>query len=632
MITPVVPVVPAKGAKAVVAGAAKDKPAHAVVTKDDQLAQSSPNTVLHPASKFESTTEGLPTDKVDSLQPETGVKASDTAAASKERKFEKGSAMEAKSIKKDSKPIEKPHPGNLDMEAIKSQGDGNIDPLDESHASASVKDVMLTNTTTTPVASQPQTPMTAVSQASTANAGKGGQPRTIRVVQTSKSEIASKGAIASIAKEATSTTSAIPSRRGSLSSINPPGTPASERISDNASLASASISRADSPPPGKVGTAPIRHVSKSQQKKERQKAKQAEEVVKNEEIPAKAPAEEPVQAPITSRKKKQKKPSTTTKKGTRNSTPAVTRPSSPLPHDEGSQAKDESLPVTPGKDGKKSESKVTVASEVDNPNSPPGTSTPEQPHKSTLSAAALFAQLQRSGQIPANAIDIFKPVMGLNHRFDVDPQSFDLQMPEASIGLPPPLTEAQNKQIDLGEPVCIEQPNNKRIVVLPDRRTLRGLIPDQASRYLSLRTKAIDTVKTLHSAGHGPAPPRPVSQPEVYSSTNPAARNGGLGTTEDLPNPFLTDEERQPSVSVQHTASSRLPLAFGSTYSASPTTYVDEAAAFIATRREQQQQSASHPMSVEEAAAQWEASKKEVEGLEKKLNAVVKRNRRMVMG
>ncbi|KAL8867698.1 MAG: hypothetical protein Q9174_005491, partial [Haloplaca sp. 1 TL-2023] len=451
VITPVIPVVPSQSTKAVIAGAAKDKSVHAVVTKDNQSTQSPLSTDLQPSSKAESAMEGLPTDKVDSLEPQTGIKANDPAATTKkEQKSKESSAVEAKAAKKDLKSIEKPRPGNLNIDAVKSQADGNMDSLDEPQASASVKDATLNSIATTPVASQPQTPVTAVSQASAASTAKSGQPRTIRVVQTSRNETASKGAVAPITKDATSTASAIPSRRGSLSSINPPGTPASERISDNASLASASLSRADSPPPGKVGTASLRHVSKSQQKKERQRAKQAEEVAKSEEAPAKALVEEPVQAPITSRKKKQKKPGTTTKKGTSNSTPAVTRPSSP--HDEGSQVKDEPFPVTPGKDGKKSESKATASSEMDNPGSPAGTSTTEQPHKSTLSAAAIFAQLQKSGEISANAMDIFKPVQGLNHRFDVDPHAYDLQMPEASIGLPPPLTEEQNKQIDLGEP------------------------------------------------------------------------------------------------------------------------------------------------------------------------------------
>lgn len=80
-------------------------------------------------------------------------------------------------------------------------------------------------------------------------------------------------------------------------------------MSDNMSLASTSQSRANSPPPGaKVGSAPVRAKTKSQQKKERQERAKAveQEVLKNEEektIQQEAPAQEA----IVSRKKKAKK-------------------------------------------------------------------------------------------------------------------------------------------------------------------------------------------------------------------------------------------------------------------------------------------------------------------------------------
>ncbi|KAL9035730.1 MAG: hypothetical protein Q9180_004701 [Flavoplaca navasiana] len=88
---------------------------------------------------------------------------------------------------------------------------------------------------------------------------------------------------------------------------------------------------------------------------------------------------------------------------------------------------------------------------------------------------------------------------------------------------------------------------------------------------------------------------------------------------EHLPNPFLTEAQTQ---SASSTGVSKLPQAFGSILGANPTTYVDEAAAFIATRR-----SAGNVMGVEEAEKNLSTSRRETETLEKKLNGLLKRNK-----
>lgn len=503
---------------------------------------------------------------------------------------------------KSSKESEKRHPGKLNLEATRTKPLDRGKTLDTSESGGQAQEEIPTSTTTTSAISQPETPVTAASQTSGANIGK---TRTIRVLPTSKKETPPRGQASATSREGNSSAN-LPSRRGSLSSVNPPGTPVSERISDNVSMTSTSVSRANSPPPGRVGTAPARHLTKNQQKKERQaRAKQAEQATTVDEPAAKPEAEEPVQAPIIGRKKKQKKPAT---RGTADTTPVVTRPPSPQPDDEDFQDRDEAGPSTPVRGGKRDEAKAALESEAEtfSPAGPSG----DQPQKNTLNAAALFSALQKSNQISSGALDIFKPVIGLNHRFDIDPQSLD-HIPEVDL---PGLSNEQNQQIEHSEPVCIDQGNGKCVIVLPDRRTLRGLTIEQANRYLQLRKQALDTSELLHLAGHGPAPPKPPTPSSSLISSNGA----------HLVNPFLSESQTQsPATNV-----SRLPQAFGSVGSANPTTYVDEAAAFIATRREK----SGGVMGVEDAEQAFAGSRKETEGLEKRLNALLKRNRRLVLG
>ncbi|KAL8798294.1 MAG: hypothetical protein Q9182_006786 [Xanthomendoza sp. 2 TL-2023] len=608
VMKPVIPVVPSQLAKGAGVSTAKDESSSA---KEDLSA---------PSASTESKKEYPSLETVAPPRAKKNGRSSEPATTGSGQTTGESSKQADQATGKVAKVSRKRHPGALNIEATRSAlEDNNV------RTSGQVPEAVPASSTTASAVSQPQTPATAGSQTSGIAAAKSSQTRTIRVLPTStatpKTEATRKGPAAAVSKESAVAISAqAPSRRGSLSSMNPPETPASERISDNVSLTSTSMSRANSPPPGKTGSAATRHVSKSQQKKERQaRAKQAEEAVKPYEIPAKAVAEEPVQAPIVGRKKKQKKP---VKGGTADSTPAVTRPGSPIPQEGEAADQVESAPMTPIRDGRQDEAKTVVEPDVESPAGPP--SNMDQPSKNAVSAAALFAALQRSGEIASNALDIFKPVIGLSHRFDMDAQSLD-HMPE--VGLPPMLSDAQTQDIERGEPVCVDQGNNKRVIVLPDRRTLRGLSTEQANRYLQLRKQALETSENLFFAGHGPAPPKPTKLPTTTTGTCTSTGTGAQQQQQQqqqhhLPNPFLTEAQTQPS----STSVSRLPQAFGSIASANPTTYVDEAAAFIATRRN----NAGAVMGVEEAEKSLGASRRETEGLEKRLNGLLKRNRRLV--
>lgn len=122
-------------------------------------------------------------------------------------------------------------------------------------------------------------------------------PKTLRLVQTPKTELPPNippSAVSSI-------------RAAAISAAARPGTPASEVISDSASVisASVSVSRTSSPPPSRIGTAALRTTTKSQQRKQRNKAsKEATAAI----IAESKPVEQEVEVgPILGRKKKQKK-------------------------------------------------------------------------------------------------------------------------------------------------------------------------------------------------------------------------------------------------------------------------------------------------------------------------------------
>ncbi|KAL8715778.1 MAG: hypothetical protein Q9220_000445 [cf. Caloplaca sp. 1 TL-2023] len=487
IIKPVVPAVGSQSSKTLSSSISKQVLSEPGVTKADQHLEPASSIAIDPVPKPKGRKEIGVSDKAVPSFSKKNVKSNEAATTIIEGHPGGSSKKPEQTTTKITKSSEKRHPGDLNIEAARSGSTKGPMPLGIS------KDAVLPVPTVTSAISEPQTPETATSQSSSVTTAKNGQPRAIRVLPTSRNETSGKGSAASTRVNPTSVNT--PSRRESLSSIVAPGTPISERISDNVSLTSTSMSRANSPPPSKVGTAPVR-VSKSQQKKERQaRAKQAEEVSKPEEAPVKPAIEESVQAPIIGRKKKQKK---AVARGTADSTPVVTRPSSPLPNDENNADETEVPPVPVMKDSKKDEAKGIQEPEAATPLSPDAPSTNEAPPKnSTLNAAALFTALLKSNDVSPSALDIFKPVIGLNHRFDIDPNSLD-HMPE--VGLPPSLSETQIQHIAQGEPVCLDHATNKPIIVLPDRRTLRHLSQEQATRYLSLRKRALQTSEQLYLA------------------------------------------------------------------------------------------------------------------------------------
>ncbi|KAL8787855.1 MAG: hypothetical protein Q9195_007595 [Heterodermia aff. obscurata] len=549
--------------------------------------------------------------------------------------------------KKASKMTEKRQlPGKLDIAATKGTSKTKVESAAVSSKAQKVPEPSFTSAQVKESAdSQPATPTKVTSQAAHSTLTRTDNPRTLRVAPTSKEDQAVKTAVTSppVPESATTVSTKPPSRRPSLASVQGPGTPISEKISDNASFTSTSLSRANTPPPTRVGTAPVRQATKAQLKRERQaRAKEAEKAKAEEEH---IKVEEPVQAPIIGRKKKAKKINTS--QGTADSTPAATRPSSPKLQEEVIEEKLPSLPATPIKDSKKRE---MAHSEVDSP-ATPETPAPipqnEQP-KPLPTAASIIADLQKSGEITAAIENCFKNMASMNYRWEPTPADFE--------NLPlPPLTEDQHRALKKGECLYVELSNGKPVVVMPDGQLMKHLSEKEAKRYIEGRARIMKTpvpfrflspadedMMQLHYPPYttGGIWPGNSQQPSSSDSSASAAGPGGIddniGGLEYMINRFM--EDQRPVPPPQQPTMEELNLAahqrehdlarYGPHYhhhhhhDASSTRYGD-------------QSDLDWPhtlLSVEEAEEALVRARKEHEIFEKKLNAIVKKNRRLLFG
>lgn len=503
------------------------------------------------------------------------------------------------------KPVEKrQRPGRLDITAAQDALKKDMQSVENQLDSTKLETPEKTDKPSVlghSAISRPGTPSTAISR-SGSPAPRAVQSRTIRMVPTPKLESHRILSPAVLAIASSPPVDKQPSRRG---------TPVSEMISDNVSITS-TLSRANSPPPSKVGSAPVRQTTKSQQKKERQaRSKLVEKGTKTEEAPAKEVEEEPVQAPIMGRKKKAKKAAT---EGTATSTPMASRPpSSSPPAEEKSSQEDLPAPTTPVKEAPKEVKESKKGSKKDavkvqkekqaakKSPSPPAPSTSDPQEKNTLTAAAIIADLQKSGEILLSALDVFKNVAGLNQRFDIQPNEVSNQHDF------PSLTDAQRLQLDQGEAVSIEDTISGRpVIVLPDKQVVRGLTPEQASRYLELRSK------TLSSTG-----------PSSFMPSRAAHQT--TGPTAPLPADALALAQRS-----LEEASSELVNRFAGPLDSAAMSYWTSAG--LPGVADAMREGKVADMSVEEAEQAMLVARKETEALEKRLNGLMKKNRRMVFG
>lgn len=352
--------------------------------------------------------------------------------------------------------------------------------------------------------SRPGTPMTGASKNSDSSGAR--QPRVLRVVETPKAETPPPPSqvvqpLPSVAQ------TRVLSRQPSLSSSGRPTTPA-DFGSDYDPTTSASVSRADSPPPTRIGSAPVRAMTKNQVKKERRlKAKQAEEALKEEA--SVATNEDTIQAPIVGRKRKTKKapatsseqPSTTTTANTAKSVtdkaepPVNDKDSSKLPKvDQNTNQKDEDVakggkPTPPAPIVEKEpvveawRTENTVSQLIKDIESGGG-SVKDLFLERSSPLHLVLAQLHKAGQIDLNTHPLFNPAP-INQRTDMKCTADDYDLLQD----PTELTEEARKILEKGLPLRINNGSEAlkdRCLITPNGRVLRHLTPEEEERYLSL--------------------------------------------------------------------------------------------------------------------------------------------------
>ena len=411
--------------------------------------------------------------------------ATTTRAESETATKSEGTTSVLKNVKQDEVARTKKAPGILDISATKNV----VRPTNSASTAGPVKlsESSTKLSMTSPTASQPATPTRALTHSAPSSATRG-QPRSFRIAEMPRTDPPLKSASPVTGEPATIPSNAI-SRRSSLVSAQAPGTPVSERISDNVSMPSTVLSRASSPgPASKVGSAPVRQVSKNQRKKERQaQAKQIEvesRLGKTEEEVVKEQKEEVVQAPIQGRKKKTKKVNTG---GTTTSTPAVTRPSSPSTRPTADDVPE--VPTTPALESINSTPTAVTQIKTSQPSAaaPPSETRPVTEPKPTMSLLTAFEKADHI--LPK----LFKPLpfSGKNLKFTQD----EILSGKPRTISPDDISNAQKEDHPQAKPVIVQlkanegDPTGHWVILLPDGRQIWEHSQDMAERYVQLHER-----------------------------------------------------------------------------------------------------------------------------------------------
>ncbi|KAF7163750.1 hypothetical protein CNMCM5623_008508 [Aspergillus felis] len=435
------------------------------------------------------------------------------------------------------KPSTKAKPMKLDLHFTPAQPQETLSSKAESPAQ--IAPLSNVAAPVSAVVSRPNTPMTGVSRASDSSAPR--QPRVLRVVDTPKTETPPPVST-SLSAASLPATLKTRSRRPSISSLSRPDTPGD--LGSEADLyTSASVSRANSPPASsRIGSAPVRSITKSQAKKERrQKAKEAEAKKQDPAVP-----EEPVQAPIIGRKRKTKKAPTTNADASNTSTdnaPEPTKVSQPSPQDLAEKVEpkieetkkikqekppkphiEETQPVSENKPTEAWRSKNTLEQLIKD-SEQGGVSIKDLFLERTSPLQVLLAQLHKAGQLDLNNHPLFNP-SNLSQRFDMKCTSDDYEL----LRQPIELTEVHRKALLRGEPVRLHSSSTQlkdRCLITPRGCVLHHLSPEEEDRYLALEKSigwAIDSFQEYPAAL--------ITEPDV---TN---RGGGLDALFATPENF----------------------------------------------------------------------------------------------
>ena len=433
-------------------------------------------------------------------------------------------------------------------------------------------------------------------------------PRTLRLVPTTKIDVPQKST-APPPEISTSISTSVKqvSQPSNPTSAKQPSTPVQDIISDNASLTSASLSRPPSPPGAKISATPTLQKSRNQAKKERQaRAKQLEEAKAFEESASSPLQEEVVQAPIVGRKKKTKKPKTT---------PAIRKAmdsevSSPQVEDlAANENKGQDMKTdAQAKKAAETTASKTEESEADNDGVFEPISVPARP---VITPASIFPELKKAG-----ALDMFLNPAGLNSRFETH------VAPDFSYEEPATLSALDRQTLDKGECVAKRVGRSEYAVVLPDRTVLRHFTREEAQRYVELRKGYHEsTTSSFNSpefpadawlnftsndllSGHQVAPPLDNSDDDIRP-----------GSPEALIREYGASIMRPDSKDAQY-------VSLYPPRTQSENDEIEARMAMMTTEEAEQSLKSSEDILI--------STRKEAEGIEKKLNQTLKKNRKIL--
>ncbi|KAL2069564.1 hypothetical protein VTL71DRAFT_14243 [Oculimacula yallundae] len=371
-------------------------------------------------------------------------------------------------------------------------------------------------------------------------------PKTLRLTATPKTENPPAGSTTPVSTTSMFPPNRLPSRQPSLASasrLDRPGTPSSDLPSDNASITSASMSRPGSPPPSKVGSAPVRMTTKSMQKKQRRELQKEKEKSELEAM-ANTVEPEPEIAPIIGRKKKQKKEpkERTMHSAAGGSTPIPSRPVSPSPVE--SRAEEEAVHSTANEQVSQKPSPTETETSkfsrqdykgkgkakmqpVASPESPPPAPEVEDEvvERSIPTPAMVLQDLQADGVIgDSNSLSLLKNP-ATTHRFDapIDPQTVNQKLT---------ISPEDRASLMAGTAVqkVAEGPN--RIMLTPNGDCIRNLTPEEEQKYLDLQARIASEygpssfTSAKHHASNGFALIGGRAVPNGPPSFFPATNNG----------------------------------------------------------------------------------------------------------
>ncbi|KAM0218295.1 hypothetical protein ACHAQI_001482 [Fusarium lateritium] len=514
-------------------------------------------------------------------------------------------------------------------------------------------------------------------------------PKTLRVVATPKSEAPTPASPAlTMASIALSGNSRV------VSSSHRPGTPGSEMVSDNASVVSASVthSRANSPPPSRIGSAAVRATTKSQQRKQRK------DVLKQEtKLIAEAPVpESEVHAPVIGRKKKQKKekPVKTPQSDASTPVPEPVKTESPAPDlsqpepAKESEREAEEKPIKSKTSQKKtakskSKTKEAVAESTPPPPSPPTASTPETqeaPEKPEFGPGSVFTEIRNA--LWASSLDklqLFKPIANGSSRTDYSSANSNANKAEHCKDCSCKCGEIQDEDLAAlraGKPVRKQfHVDGSRMLITPNGDCIRGLNPEEEDAFLELQAAIAGTAENpgsfiapRHQPGSGAfslikGRAVPNGRPNIFPATSQLQSQDPIGKLQREDALSYINQYVLPRLNLGATnmgfpkgASPTKDAAAASLNSLAPYFYGPDAAAGVGiysppdgARAMQDFSSAGMSneergknfgmgvggmplMSVEDAEAALAAARRETEKLEKGLNNVIRRNRRLVLG